>query len=283
MNCQATRPDRLPRDSAQASASARKLASSNAQAVMAGIAAHHLEIIVLAAIVEADPQPEAVRQRELLLDRLAGIDGGRALVVDHLARHQMPPVRGRVEQHIGGPALDAAFEHGLERFVGGVERLEGEVVAEQNEARAPAPRADAQADAAATAMSSRWISTSLSPATSPCTALTSELLPMPRAPQSSALLAGSPRAKRVVLASSVSRARSMPLSSDERHAVDGFDRAGSLASRPARQRRRPPRSRAARARADQAARWPGQSARKGRKGVPESSCRGRCKGASRQL
>ena len=36
---------------------------------------------------------------------------------------------------------------------------------------------------------------------------------MPRAPHSSALLAGRPRAKRAVLASSVSRMRSMPLSS----------------------------------------------------------------------
>jgi len=39
---------------------------------MVGIGSHHLEIIVLAAIVEADPQAEAVGQRELLLDRLSG-------------------------------------------------------------------------------------------------------------------------------------------------------------------------------------------------------------------
>ena len=119
---------------------------------MLGIAAHHVEIIVLAAIVEADPQPEAVRQRQLLLDRLAGIDRGRALVLDHLARHQMPAVRGGVEQHVGGPALDAAFEHGLQRFVRGVERLEGEVVAEQNEAVLRRRRADGQAGAASDAM-----------------------------------------------------------------------------------------------------------------------------------
>ena len=48
----------------------------------------------------------------------------------------MPSVGGRVEQYIGGPALDAAFKHGLKRFVRGVERLDGEVVAEQNEALA---------------------------------------------------------------------------------------------------------------------------------------------------
>ena len=48
--------------------------------------------------------------------------------------------------------------------------------------------------------------------TSACAALTSEDLPMPRAPQSSALLAGRPSANRRVLSSSWSAARSMPLS-----------------------------------------------------------------------
>ena len=60
MYCQATRPDRLPRDMAQASASCAQALIFNRQGVMAGVAAHHLQIIVLAAIVEADPQPEAV-------------------------------------------------------------------------------------------------------------------------------------------------------------------------------------------------------------------------------
>src|SRR5256885_1467884 len=44
-------------------------------------------------------------------------------------------------------------------------------------------------------------------------ALTSDDLPMPRAPQSSALFAGRPLAKRSVFSISVSRTRSMPLSS----------------------------------------------------------------------
>ena len=48
--------------------------------------------------------------------------------------------------------------------------------------------------------------------TSACAAFTSDDLPMPRAPHSSALLAGRPRAKRRVLSSSCSAARSMPLS-----------------------------------------------------------------------
>src|SRR5919109_3262532 len=69
-------------------------------------------------------------------------------------------------------------------------------------------------------MSSRWISTSLrafppeAALTEACTALTRDDLPMPRAPQSSALLAGSPRANRSVFSTSVSRMRSIPLSRD---------------------------------------------------------------------
>ena len=73
-------------------------------------------------------------------------------------------------------------------------------------------------------MSSRWISISLSGAllawrasvalTPACAAFTSDDLPMPRAPHSSALLAGRPLAKRSVFSTSTSRTRSMPLSSD---------------------------------------------------------------------
>ena len=68
-------------------------------------------------------------------------------------------------------------------------------------------------------MSSRWISTSLSRPSTPfmaltraCAALTSEDLPMPRAPHNSALLAGRPVAKRSVFSISMSRIRSMPCS-----------------------------------------------------------------------
>src|SRR5258708_3332894 len=45
-----------------------------------------------------------------------------------------------------------------------------------------------------------------------CAALTSDDLPMPRAPHSNALLAGSPLAKRAVFSISISRIRSIPLS-----------------------------------------------------------------------
>ena len=103
-------------------------------AVTGHIALDHGQVFVLAAAVEAEPQAEAVRQRDLLLDRLAGIDRGGAFVLDDVARHQMAPVRRGVEDDVLRPALDAAFEHGLQRLVGGVFGLEGEVVAEHDEA-----------------------------------------------------------------------------------------------------------------------------------------------------
>src|SRR6516164_6371542 len=69
-------------------------------------------------------------------------------------------------------------------------------------------------------MSSRWISISLRRSAGlrsrlmvACAAFTSDDLPMPRAPHSSALLAGSPLAKRSVFSIRMSRIRSMPLSS----------------------------------------------------------------------
>ena len=51
----------------------------------------------------------------------------------------MAAVRGGVEHHIVRPAFDPAFEHGLERLVGGVLAVEGKVVAEYDEAALAAP------------------------------------------------------------------------------------------------------------------------------------------------
>ena len=104
---------------------------------MRGIALDHGQVGLLAAGVEAEPEPEPVGQRNLLLDCLAGMDGGAALIVDHLPRHQVAAVGGGVEQHVARTALDAALEHGLERFVAGLAGIEGEIVAEQ-EAAPPA-------------------------------------------------------------------------------------------------------------------------------------------------
>src|SRR5437660_12693148 len=59
-----------------------------------GIAEHHRKIIVLAAAMEAEPEAETVGQRHLLLDRLARIDRGRALVLHHVARQEVTAVGG---------------------------------------------------------------------------------------------------------------------------------------------------------------------------------------------
>ena len=83
--------------------------------------------------MKTQPQPETVGQRDLFLDRLAGMDGGRALVVDHVARHQVAPVRGRIEDHIVRPPGQPAIQHRLQRFVLRIVMAEGQVVGEQHE------------------------------------------------------------------------------------------------------------------------------------------------------
>ncbi len=92
MNCQATRPERAPRVIDHSLASAFELLDREIEPVAVGIAAHDRVIGVLVDIVKAEPQAETVRQRDLLLDRLGRVDGGRALVVDHVTRHQVAAV-----------------------------------------------------------------------------------------------------------------------------------------------------------------------------------------------
>ena len=101
---------------------------------MRGIAVHHAEEHLLVAIVEADPEAEPVRERDLLLDRLGRVDRRRALVLDHVARHQVAAVARRIEQHVVGPPFDAAVEHRFQRLVIRILTLEGEVVAEDQAA-----------------------------------------------------------------------------------------------------------------------------------------------------
>ncbi len=52
----------------------------------------------------------------------------------------MTPIRCRIEDDVPGPALDAPFEHGLQRLIGGVVGIEGEIVAEEDEILRPAPQ-----------------------------------------------------------------------------------------------------------------------------------------------
>ena len=57
----------------------------------------------------------------------------RALVLHHVARHKVAPVRGRIEEHVRRPALDAALERRFQRLVGRVAGVERKVVAEDDE------------------------------------------------------------------------------------------------------------------------------------------------------
>ena len=118
MNCQAVRPEREPRVVAHSSASASSWTVARVEAKVFGVAMDHGEVIVLAAMVEAEPEAEAVGQRHFLLDRFAWIDGGRALVVHHVARHEVAAIRGRIEEHVRRTAFDAALERGFQRLIG---------------------------------------------------------------------------------------------------------------------------------------------------------------------
>lgn len=68
----------------------------------------------LVAVVEAEPQPEAVRKRHLFLHRFRRVNGGRAFVFDHVPGHQVAAVRSSVEDDVSRPALDAAFQNRLQ-------------------------------------------------------------------------------------------------------------------------------------------------------------------------
>ena len=102
---------------------------------------HDLQVLVLVERIERHPQAEALRQGNLLLHRLAGMD----LVADvlglevllHVLRHQVAPVRGGVDQQVLGGGRNRAVERHLERDVAVLGAVEGEVVAEHEEALRP--------------------------------------------------------------------------------------------------------------------------------------------------
>src|SRR6516225_11232164 len=100
---------------------------------MVTIAFDHCKILVLAAAVKAKPKPETIRERDLLFNRVARVDCGRTLVLDHLARQEMPPVGGGVKNDVVRATFNAAFKHGLERLIGGVVAVEGKIVAKHDE------------------------------------------------------------------------------------------------------------------------------------------------------
>ena len=110
-----------------------ELARRRLEAEMPGVTVDHGEVIVLAAMVEAEPEAEPVGERHLLLDRLARIDGASALVLHHVARQKVAPVRGRVEEHVPRAPFDPALERRFERLVGRVAGVERKIVAKDDE------------------------------------------------------------------------------------------------------------------------------------------------------
>ncbi len=92
----------------------------------------HRQIVVLAAFVETKPKPEAVGERHLFLDGFRGVYGGGLLVFHHVAGQQVSAVGRRIEQNVCRAPLDAAVENRLQRLVGGIVVIEGEIVAEDD-------------------------------------------------------------------------------------------------------------------------------------------------------
>jgi hypothetical protein len=122
-----------------------------------------VQVGVLVERVERDPQPEAFGQRDLLLDRLAGMDllaDALALeVLGEILGHQVAAVRGGVDQHVVGRGRDRAVEHDLQRLVARIAGVEGQVVAEDDEALWDARRSSSTISGRS--VRSPWRSTSM--------------------------------------------------------------------------------------------------------------------------
>ena len=73
MYCQATRPERAPRVIAHSVGLGLELLVRIVEAEALGIAAHDRMIGFLVAGVKAEPQAEAVGERDFFLDRLGGL------------------------------------------------------------------------------------------------------------------------------------------------------------------------------------------------------------------
>src|SRR3954452_5402419 len=95
---------------------------------------HDVEVLVLIERIERHPQSEALRERNLLLDRLAGMD----LVADvlglqvlrHILRHEVAAIRSRVNQQVFRRGRHRAVKHHLERDIAVLGAVEAQVVTE---------------------------------------------------------------------------------------------------------------------------------------------------------
>ncbi len=84
MNCQATRPERLPRVADHSSRLPVKVGCRDSKFEVPCVAIYHGKIVVLRTVVEAQPKTEAIGERNLLLDCLVGVDGGRTFILEHV-------------------------------------------------------------------------------------------------------------------------------------------------------------------------------------------------------
>ena len=214
-NCQATRPLREPRCSAHCSASSRACVARAATPKCFEPVVDDVEVLVLVERIERTHRPKR-SESEIFsstvspgMDLVADVLGLEVLV--HVLRHQVAAVGGRVDQQVLGGRRDRAVEHHLERLVAGLVAVERQVVAEQDEALRAAP-------ATWSTMSGRSTRSCFSTSIRrrPCSAyllssaLTSDDLPVPRAPVSSTLLAGLPSTNWRVFCSTSSSARRCP-------------------------------------------------------------------------
>ncbi len=95
------------------------------------------QVRILREPVERHPDPEALGQRNPLLDRVARMQfavlrARHVRVVARLLGHQMAAIRRRVHEHVRQIARDGAVEHCLELLVTGLAGLERQVVAEHD-------------------------------------------------------------------------------------------------------------------------------------------------------
>ena len=104
---------------------------------MLGIAFDHGEEGILIGVMETNPQPKAVGERDLFLDCFRTMDRGATFILDHIARHQMPAVGSGVEQDIGGPTFNAAIQHGFQRLVIRIFPFKGQIITEHQAATRP--------------------------------------------------------------------------------------------------------------------------------------------------
>src|SRR5512143_427930 len=94
---------------------------------------HDGQVRLLVEPVEPELQAEPVGQGELLRDRLLRVDLVLRAERDAPFGHQVPPVRGGIDQHVLRALLHAAVQQGFEPTEVGLPLVERQVVAEEEE------------------------------------------------------------------------------------------------------------------------------------------------------